>query len=242
MAPLMHRFHSFVAASAVAIALCVGTAHAGLIAQGTRVVFPASEREVTLRVSNTSGTPVLAQAWIDDGRQDVPPEELQVPFSVTPAVTRVEPNGGAVLRIAYLKAPLPTDRESLFWLNILEVPPRDEDENNALQFSFRSRFKLFFRPSQLKSVDSAAGKLQWKFLESGGAGKKTVVQVNNPALLRFVRQRRIDCRWPCHVRGKGNGRAILDEGVRLAGKSEEHGSRFRQIRSHQRLRWPQYPR
>ncbi|WP_134406074.1 molecular chaperone CupB2, partial [Pseudomonas aeruginosa] len=167
MAPLMHRFHSFVAASAVAIALCAGTAHAGLIAQGTRVVFPASEREVTLRVSNTSGTPVLAQAWIDDGRQDVPPEELQVPFSVTPAVTRVDPNGGAVLRIAYLKAPLPTDRESLFWLNILEVPPRDEDENNALQFSFRSRFKLFFRPSQLKSVDSAAGKLQWKFLESG---------------------------------------------------------------------------
>ena len=162
MAPLMHRFHSFVAASAVAIALCAGTAHAGLIAQGTRVVFPASEREVTLRVSNTSGTPVLAQAWIDDGRQDVPPEELQVPFSVTPAVTRVDPNGGAVLRIAYLKAPLPTDRESLFWLNILEVPPRDEDENNALQFSFRSRFKLFFRPSQLKSVDSAAGKLQWK--------------------------------------------------------------------------------
>ncbi len=112
MAPLMHRFHSFVAASAVAIALCAGTAHAGLIAQGTRVVFPASEREVTLRVSNTSGTPVLAQAWIDDGRQDVPPEELQVPFSVTPAVTRVDPNGGAVLRIAYLKAPLPTDRWS----------------------------------------------------------------------------------------------------------------------------------
>lgn len=77
MAPLMHRFHSFVAASAVAIALCVGTAHAGLIAQGTRVVFPASEREVTLRVSNTSGTPVLAQAWIDDGRQDVPPRNCR---------------------------------------------------------------------------------------------------------------------------------------------------------------------
>lgn len=171
MAPLMHRFHSFVAASAVAIALCAGTAHAGLIAQGTRVVFPASEREVTLRVSNTSGTPVLAQAWIDDGRQDVPPEELQVPFSVTPAVTRVDPNGGAVLRIAYLKAPLPTDRESLFWLNILSSA-QDEDENNALQFSFRSRFKLFFRPSQLKSVDSAAGKLQWKFLESGEQEKR----------------------------------------------------------------------
>ncbi|MEM5619908.1 molecular chaperone [Pseudomonas aeruginosa] len=167
MAPLMHRFHSFVAASAVAIALCVGTAHAGLIAQGTRVVFPASEArghlagQQYLRHSRAGAS--LDRRW-PAGRS---PEELQVPFSVTPAVTRVDPNGGAVLRIAYLKAPLPTDRESLFWLNILEVPPRDEDENNALQFSFRSRFKLFFRPSQLKSVDSAAGKLQWKFLESG---------------------------------------------------------------------------
>ena len=170
MAPLMHRFHSFVAASAVAIALCVGTAHAGLIAQGTRVVFPASEREVTLRVSNTSGTPVLAQAWIDDGRQDVP-RGTAGSLQCHAGRDASGPNGGAVLRIAYLKAPLPTDRESLFWLNILEVPPRDEDENNALQFSFRSRFKLFFRPSQLKSVDSAAGKLQWKFLESGEQGK-----------------------------------------------------------------------
>ena len=93
------------------------------------------------------------------------PEELQVPFSVTPAVTRVEWRRRIAHRLP--EGPLPTDRESLFWLNILEVPPRDEDENNALQFSFRSRFKLFFRPSQLKSVDSAAGKLQWKFLESG---------------------------------------------------------------------------
>lgn len=170
MAPLMHRFHSFVAASAVAIALCAGTAHAGLIAQGTRVVFPASEREVC-----GSAIPPALPCWRKPGSTMAGrtfPEELQVPFSVTPAVTRVDPNGGAVLRIAYLKAPLPTDRESLFWLNILEVPPRDEDENNALQFSFRSRFKLFFRPSQLKSVDSAAGKLQWKFLESGEQEKR----------------------------------------------------------------------
>lgn len=147
MAPLMHRFHSFVAASAVAIALCAGTAHAGLIAQGTRVVFPASEREVTLRVSNTSGTPVLAQAWIDDGRQDVPPEELQVPFSVTPAVTRVDPNGGAVLRIAYLKAPLPTDRESLFWLNILEVPPRTKTKTMHCSFPFVRASNSSFDPA-----------------------------------------------------------------------------------------------
>ncbi|HCL3575263.1 TPA: fimbrial biogenesis chaperone [Pseudomonas aeruginosa] len=181
MVPLMHRFDYFVAASAVALALCAGTVHAGLVAQGTRVVFPASEREVTLRISNTSSTPALAQAWIDDGRQDVPPEELQVPFSVTPAVMRVDPNGGAVLRIAYLNTPLPADRESLFWLNILEVPPREEGENNALQFSFRSRLKLFFRPSQLKSVDSAAGELQWKFMAAGqAANKRSVVQVKNP--------------------------------------------------------------
>lgn len=90
MAPLMHRFHSFVAASAVAIALCVGTAHAGLIAQGTRVVFPASEREVCCG----SAIPPALPCWRKPGSTMAGrtfPEELQVPFSVTPAVTRVGP-------------------------------------------------------------------------------------------------------------------------------------------------------
>ncbi|KSJ02048.1 fimbria/pilus periplasmic chaperone [Pseudomonas aeruginosa] len=180
MASLIHRrFLSFVVAAGVVVfALGAGPAQAGLVAQGTRLVFPDNEREITLRVNNTSDTPLLAQAWIDDGRQDVPPERLGMPFSITPSVTRVEPGGGMVLRIAYLGAALPKDRESLFWLNLLEVPPRDESDENALQFSFRSRLKLFFRPSQLKSVESAPGKLQWKLLESSSGS--FVVRVENP--------------------------------------------------------------
>ncbi|AVR66231.1 MULTISPECIES: fimbrial biogenesis chaperone [Pseudomonas aeruginosa group] len=179
MASPMHNvLLSWVAASAVVFALGVSPAEAGLVAQGTRVVFPGNEREVTLRVNNTSSVPVLAQAWIDDGREDVPPEQLNMPFSITPAVARVEPNGGLVLRVAYLGTALPKDRESVFWLNILEVPPRDESDENALQFSFRSRLKLFFRPSQLKSAESAPEKLRWKLV--GSAGRSPVVRVDNP--------------------------------------------------------------
>lgn len=66
--PLMHRFHPFVVASAVAITLCAGAIYAKLIIQGTHIVLPTGEREATLRVDNTSGIPALTQAWIDGDR------------------------------------------------------------------------------------------------------------------------------------------------------------------------------
>ena len=49
---------------------------------------------------------------------------MVVPFIVSPALTRVEPDGSALLRVFHAKRPLPTDRESLFYLNVMETPPR----------------------------------------------------------------------------------------------------------------------
>ncbi|HBP0513073.1 molecular chaperone [Pseudomonas aeruginosa] len=203
MASLIHKgFFSWVAASAMVSALGVSPAEAGLVAQGTRLVFPGDEREVTLRINNTSSVPVLAQTWVDDGREDVPPEQLNMPFSVSPAVARVEPKGGLVLRVGYLGTALPKDRESVFWLNILDVPPRGEGDENALQFSFRSRLKLFFRPSQLRSVESAPAKLRWKLL--GSAGGKPVVRVDNPTPY-FVSFASVELLVEGHAASIGNG-------------------------------------
>ena len=43
---------------------------------------------------------------------------------------------------------LPSDRESLFWLNIMEIPLKVEDPN-SVQFAIRQRLKLFYRPPAL---------------------------------------------------------------------------------------------
>lgn len=51
---------------------------------------------------------------------------------------------------------LPQDRESLFWFNVLEIPPKSKAKEgeslNQLQLAFRTRIKLFFRPDGLKGT------------------------------------------------------------------------------------------
>ncbi|MGY3256078.1 fimbrial biogenesis chaperone [Pseudomonas chlororaphis] len=186
MTPIARVFSSL--AIGVVFLSVLNAAQAAIVVQGTRVVFAADAREVTVQINNTSSEPVLVQSWVDDGRANVPPEQMKVPFVVAPAVGRVEPGSGAVLRIGYTQEALPADRESLFWLNVMEVPPRQASAENVLQFAFRTRIKLFFRPPHLPSdVDSAAQRLSWK-LGSGkgldpdsGASAQLALQVSNPS-------------------------------------------------------------
>ncbi len=172
-----------VACCVVAWTACAVPAQAALVLNGTRVVFPERERDVTVRVENTSEQPVLAQSWIDDGRIDVPPEQLQVPFVVAPSLKRVEPGRGAVLRITHTPAALPGDRESVYWLNVLEVPASQKDSDNQLRFGFRTRIKLFFRPTALADgADAAPDQLVWKAVAatSGGGKREFMLEVTNP--------------------------------------------------------------
>lgn len=143
-------------------------AYASIIVGGTRVVYPESTREVSVQLTNTGSSPSLVQSWIDAGNSDSSPEDTDAPFVLTPPIARVNADGGQALRIAYTGDPaqLPRDRESLFWLNVLDIPPEpaaDGSNKNYVQLAFRSRLKVFYRPAGLNSSpNEAADKLRWK--------------------------------------------------------------------------------
>ena len=164
--------------------LCVAApcAFAAVVLNGTRVVYASSEREVTLKLSNEGNTPALVQAWIDDGDPNSLPEEAKVPFALTPPLFRVDSKKGQSLRIIYTKEPLPKDRESLFWLNVLEVPPlasTSQDSTNSLQVAFRTRVKLFFRPVDLHGdAGHAPAKAKWAFVRKDNGSY--VLTATNP--------------------------------------------------------------
>ncbi|RTQ87515.1 MULTISPECIES: fimbrial biogenesis chaperone [Stenotrophomonas] len=152
---------------------------AGVVVNGTRVIYPAQQREVTVQVQNVGESPALVQAWIDRGDASKPPEASDAPFVLTPPIARVEPGRSQALRVIFSGAPLPDDRESLFWLNVLDVPPSpssaDGGEQNYLQVAFRSRLKFFYRPQGLKgSANDAPGILRW-------TGSGTRLRVENPS-------------------------------------------------------------
>lgn len=137
---------------------------ASVVISGTRVIYPAGQKEVTVKLDNAGKAPVLAQSWIDNGDVKASPENISVPFILTPPINRIEAKKGQTLRISYTGAPLPADKESVFWLNVLEIPAKDKamQSENQLQMAFRSRIKLFFRPAGLQGdANDAAKALTW---------------------------------------------------------------------------------
>ncbi|QNK03049.1 fimbrial biogenesis chaperone [Dyella telluris] len=172
---------------ALLAAVCVfaGTSHASVIITGTRVVFPAKAGEVTVRLTNQNSSPALVESWIDDGDAQSTPDKVNTPFLITPPLFRMEPNRDQSLRIMFTHSdqPLPADRESVFYLNVLEVPPKPnmlqaQAPANYMQFAIRSRLKLFYRPDGLQG-DPAKAPSQVTFKAAMKNGNAELV-VHNP--------------------------------------------------------------
>jgi chaperone protein EcpD len=169
----------------VGLFLCTGIfagrSEATVVIGGTRVVYPAKEKEVTVKLTNEAATPSLVQIWLDDGKEKSTPETATAPFTTTPPIFRLDPGKSQAVRVMYSGESLPKDKETLFWVNVLEVPSRStETDQSMLQFATLLRIKLFFRPSGLPGeVRDAPHKLTWK-LVNGEGGKGMALQVTNP--------------------------------------------------------------
>ncbi|HHM5929718.1 TPA: molecular chaperone [Pseudomonas aeruginosa] len=156
-------------------------ARANVVIAGTRVVYPANQQEVTLQLSNVGEQPALVQAWIDGDENARSPNGSEAPFVIMPPIARIDPGKSQTLRIAYTGEQMPDDRESVYWLNVLDVPPRPADigTKNYMQISIRSQIKLLFRPANLPgSADTAAGQLKWSLVTHAG---KAALKVANPS-------------------------------------------------------------
>lgn len=152
--------------------LCFSTlSFAGLVLDGTRVIYPSGESEVTLQMKNTGNQPVLAQSWIDNGEKNVSPDKVASVFVVTPPINRVNPGKGQTLRIGLIaENTLPQDKESVFYLNVLAIPTKPKDSINAseVNIAFKTRIKLFYRPVSLKgSANDAPDLLRWSINGNG---------------------------------------------------------------------------
>jgi len=150
----------------------VGQATAGISLSSTRLVFDGQHKEAGITVRN-SGENILIQSWVDTDDADA----SSVPFAVTPPLARVTSNEQQLLRVIYEGTGMPTDRESVVWLNVQEIPKASKTEN-TLQLAVRQRIKVFFRPAGMKNnAYLAPTELRWQLAEHGG---KPVLRVSNP--------------------------------------------------------------
>lgn len=153
------------------------SACASVVIMGTRVIYPEQKKSINVQLHNGENSPSLVQAWLDTGNATRSPDSVKVPFIITPPVSRIEPGTGQTLRIMYTGEPLPRDRESVYYLNVLDIPSvpefrknktRDINEN-YLQLAVRSRIKLFFRPGTLsQSPSDARRQVTWSLIHREG--------------------------------------------------------------------------
>lgn len=131
-----------------------GAAQAGVVIYGTRVIYPAGKKEVVVQIMNQGERTSLVQSWIDDGDTAQSPEHIDVPFLLTPPVSRVAAKSGQQLKIKKMAGNLPADKESLFFLNVLDIPPNEEQNvgKNVIKFATQNRIKLFWRPAGIDPV------------------------------------------------------------------------------------------
>lgn len=151
-------------ATAFLLAAGMPVALASIQISTTRVIYHAAEKNVSVQITNPGKYPVLLQSWTDDGHLEIHPDALRTPFILTPPLTRVNAEAGQTLRLSYIGTHLPTDRESVYWLNVLEIPPVGAKGDNQIQVAFRSRIKLFYRPASLDNhgAQTAISQLRWQ--------------------------------------------------------------------------------
>lgn len=122
-------------------------ASAALALDRTRVVLNGAEQSVSMNVTNQNKSlPYLAQAWVEDANGT----KISDPLVALPPVQRVEPGVKTQVKVQQAAGArlLPQDKETLFYFNLREIPPKSS-KPNTLQIALQSRIKLFYRPASL---------------------------------------------------------------------------------------------
>lgn len=83
------------------------------------------------------------------------------------------------MRIIKTKGDLPTERESVFWLNVKNIPPTPDKQNSKLEIAIKTRIKLFWRPASItEKPETASLKVIWR-------KQGNTLVVNNPTAIHI---------------------------------------------------------
>ncbi|HGP4329839.1 fimbrial biogenesis chaperone [Pseudomonas aeruginosa] len=150
------------------LALLTGLdAQGGVTAERTRVIVAEGQRETSLLLVNQNPYPVIVQTWIDDGAPDSSPQTARAPIMPLPPLFRLDPEQQRSLRLLRTGQALPGDRESLYWLNLYEIPPQATgpaaEGQSRLTVTLRTQMKVIYRPRPLaRGAEQAPRQLRFE--------------------------------------------------------------------------------
>lgn len=175
---------------AAGIMLCCTAFHASAVvnAEKTRVVFNSGSIAESLSLVNSEKEPVVVQVWTDNGDPTVSPDQVHTPVVINPPVFKMKPGEIRNIRLLLVSAgSLPQDRESVYWLNIYQIPPNTETQHKGekkIVLPLKIRMKVFVRPEKIGELqENDAQKLQFSIDRE--PGNKTLL-IQNPTPLHLT--------------------------------------------------------
>jgi len=178
-------------------------AHAAMQLDRTRLIIHEAQGRAVIQARSQDAGPLLLQAWLSKqtGQADSAlPTPPALPFITDPPVLRLDSGKTRSVQVLMITPPaeLPADRESLFWLNILETPattpqvqatssptyPSTSTASQRLFVSFQSQIKVFYRPRALSAYVGAAGLAaadRLRFALERGPDGQAWLTLHNPA-------------------------------------------------------------
>lgn len=125
------------------VGLSLSSAWAALSVDQSRYIFEGDKEAVSIVVENASPKTFGGQTWIENIKET----DMRPTFVVTPPFFKVAGNGKQVLRVIKALEQMPEDKESIYWVSLQEIPPKNPD--GGLSVALRTKVKLLYRPASL---------------------------------------------------------------------------------------------
>ena len=166
---------------ALALTIANFSSVAGILSERTRIIYPENKREVSLMLNNTNPYAIMTQVWVDQGLGD--PDKAQAPFMVLAPMFKLQPHESKGIRVMMTpQHHLPKDRESLFWVNLYEIPSVQAKsmEKNYINMSMNTQLKLIYRPQRVSTLNIEQVYQQLKIAQEHHDNTLTL-EIHNPS-------------------------------------------------------------
>lgn len=169
---IMNNFFKKIVQQIVVVTMLMvsSCAQAGIVAEGTRFIFPSANESLTITLTNTSDEVNLISSKVKtellwEGAEST---SYKPPFVVTPPLFLIKSKATGIIRLIKTENTLPDDRETLFSLAISGIPSGKQD-GNSVKIATRSTFKLIWRPQMLSEQhpEKAYQQLKWTINQNG---------------------------------------------------------------------------
>ncbi len=125
-----------------------------------RLTYIAGDKSISISLRNTSTFPYLIQTnmqWLDEKTGiNILNKNEKIPFIVTPPLHKLNGDEYYSWRVMFTgkTQSLPSDRESVFLVQLKAIPSTERQSEQSLQFTVTRSllFKVYYRPEHLKSI------------------------------------------------------------------------------------------